>query len=382
MEAWKICMTVGLILVMVGLALPVVPLEAVPLEAIGKITTGISIGVTPTSGIESLKVKVVAALFELKNNTWQFLFGKPLYYVIDGVEHYVGLSNRYLTPTYFTLKAGTHEIYAMFKGDDVYAPCTSKKKIVEVSGPYILTIIATEGGTTEPAPGSYEYRQVTEVAIYAKREPTYNFQYWELDGQKIVQSPTVPLIVKMDGSHTVKAVFKQEAPSQTLNYTLTVDKTEVPDVADWRYPVIVQNETVKFKVTFQPYPITQPVRLEVLQAGEWKSVTEFVVVDGEGSVLVVPGLYGDEGDTLTFRVYDPTFKVASNTVDIKLLPQEEQPPPNQDNPPVDVPADVQQNAAGTTDEPQTPFKLRNFWFPPLISGLFLVAVAAFIKKKR
>jgi len=330
----------GLALILIGFFVPP------SLEIEGKATTGVSVGVTPQSGMAPLKIKINAILWELRDNAWYTLSDKLLVFCVNGEEvGYEYSLKGQVASLYYTLQeAGTYNIQVRFEGDEQYAPSTSDIATVTVTGPYVLTILATEGGTTEPAPGSYEYREVKEVAIYAKREPGYDFQYWELDGQKIVQSPTVPLIVKMDRSHTVKAVFKEEEPEHTLSYTLTVDKSEVPDVADWRYPVIHESEMVTFTVTTPPdLPITQPVQLEVLKDGVWQLVEKFVVVDGEATVIVAPGLYGEQGDTLTFRVYDKTFEVESNHVTITLLEQAPEPPPEEpeEEPTVTVPDGMQ-----------------------------------------
>jgi len=69
---------------------------------------------------------------------------------------------------------------------------------------YTLTISATAGGTTDPAPGSYVYDEGTEVTVTAIPDEFYEFDHWELDGA--VRSEN-PIDVLMDADHTLHAVF-------------------------------------------------------------------------------------------------------------------------------------------------------------------------------
>ena len=73
-----------------------------------------------------------------------------------------------------------------------------------------LTIEATEGGTTNPAPGTYTYRKGEKVTVTAVPSEGYDFEKWVLDGKDYSTNPTVE--ITMDTHHTLKAVFKSKPP--------------------------------------------------------------------------------------------------------------------------------------------------------------------------
>jgi peptide/nickel transport system substrate-binding protein len=68
-----------------------------------------------------------------------------------------------------------------------------------------LTVLASEGGTTSLAPGSYEYAKGDKVTITATPSSGYNFERWEVDGSPAGTSTSIT--ITMDRAHTVKAVF-------------------------------------------------------------------------------------------------------------------------------------------------------------------------------
>ena len=69
---------------------------------------------------------------------------------------------------------------------------------------HMLTITATEGGTTDPAPGTYEYSLDSIITVTAIPDAGYIFSKWLLDGGVILRNPTY---VPMTGDHLLKAVF-------------------------------------------------------------------------------------------------------------------------------------------------------------------------------
>ena len=84
--------------------------------------------------------------------------------------------------------------------------------------PYTLTITSTSGGTTSPAPGSYQHLEGTVVNVTAIPGSGYNFDHWKLDGADVGDAN--PYSVTMDDNHTLHAVFT-EAPPPTYNLTIT-----------------------------------------------------------------------------------------------------------------------------------------------------------------
>ena len=75
---------------------------------------------------------------------------------------------------------------------------------------YTLTITTTEGGTTDPEPGTYNYTAGSTVQVTAISNANYVFDHWELDNVDV--GSVNPYTVTMDKNYTLKAVFSQ-APS-------------------------------------------------------------------------------------------------------------------------------------------------------------------------
>jgi hypothetical protein len=69
----------------------------------------------------------------------------------------------------------------------------------------MLTISATEGGTTNPAPGSYYYADGSVAQAIAFPDSGYIFDHWLIDG--ITRATDNPISVLMDSDHTLAAVF-------------------------------------------------------------------------------------------------------------------------------------------------------------------------------
>ncbi|MEM3699768.1 MAG: DNRLRE domain-containing protein [Candidatus Bathyarchaeia archaeon] len=80
-----------------------------------------------------------------------------------------------------------------------------------------LTITATTGGTTSPAPGTYVYVNGTYATVTAIPSANYLFHHWILDGSPA--GSVNPINVLMDRDHNLHAVFA------IINYTLTITTT-------------------------------------------------------------------------------------------------------------------------------------------------------------
>lgn len=76
-----------------------------------------------------------------------------------------------------------------------------------ITVPYELWIFAHEGGTTNPAPGSYLCLPTTMFTVTAKPDPGWVFDRWELDG--VIVSRAISYTVKMDDNHVLEAFFKK-----------------------------------------------------------------------------------------------------------------------------------------------------------------------------
>jgi len=110
---------------------------------------------------------------------------------------------------------------------------------------YTLTIIATAGGTTSPAPGTYTYTANSMVEVTAIPYANYKFDYWELDGANVGSAN--PYAVLMDNDHTLKAVFSAIPPltvsinplsasiliGQSVTFTSTVSGGYPPYSYQW-----------------------------------------------------------------------------------------------------------------------------------------------------
>jgi len=68
-----------------------------------------------------------------------------------------------------------------------------------------LTIIASSGGTTDPAPGTRTYMFGSSVQVTAIPDMHYMFDHWELDGVPIGSAN--PYVVLMNDNHVLHAVF-------------------------------------------------------------------------------------------------------------------------------------------------------------------------------
>jgi hypothetical protein len=85
---------------------------------------------------------------------------------------------------------------------------------------YALRIEAGPGGSTNPPVGSYPANEGSTVQVTANPSASYAFDHWLLDGTSV--GSTNPYSVLMDGSHTLKALFKPlPPPTVTINPMLT-----------------------------------------------------------------------------------------------------------------------------------------------------------------
>jgi len=90
---------------------------------------------------------------------------------------------------------------------------------------YTLTITVTAGGTTSPAPGTYEHPETTVVSVTAIPDAGYVFVRHEVDG---VEHPENPVEVIMDADHVVHTVFEPTVGQATITGTVLDEETGMP----------------------------------------------------------------------------------------------------------------------------------------------------------
>jgi outer membrane protein assembly factor BamB len=91
---------------------------------------------------------------------------------------------------------------------------------VNIVPTFALTITATEGQTTDPAPGTYPCPCNDSLEVEAL--PDFWFSYWELDGENIGSEN--PYWVFMDENHTLNAVYKSIAGEETSPPALSLSQ--------------------------------------------------------------------------------------------------------------------------------------------------------------
>jgi hypothetical protein len=82
---------------------------------------------------------------------------------------------------------------------------------------HTLIILVSEGGTTNPAPGTYNYDNPTNVTVTAIPNANYRFDHWVYDN--VNSGSANPITVHVGSSHTLQAVFT------LITYTLTIQTT-------------------------------------------------------------------------------------------------------------------------------------------------------------
>jgi hypothetical protein len=87
---------------------------------------------------------------------------------------------------------------------------------------HTLIISVSEGGTTNPAPGTYTYQTPTDVSVTATPNVGYRLDHWIYDNNNIGSQNSV--IVHVGSSHTLRAVFAPASPSPVGGYSISLIK--------------------------------------------------------------------------------------------------------------------------------------------------------------
>jgi hypothetical protein len=88
---------------------------------------------------------------------------------------------------------------------------------------FTLTISATTGGTTNPAPGSYSYPGGTSLFVTATNNSGYKFDHWVFDS--VPSGSANPISILMNNSRTLQAVFVE---THTLTIIACTGGTIIP----------------------------------------------------------------------------------------------------------------------------------------------------------
>ncbi len=87
--------------------------------------------------------------------------------------------------------------------NDGWTSTDTQAFIVTASPYYTLTILPSEGASTNPVAGTYSYPSQTLVPVTANFSSGYEFAYWLLDSESEAANPVV---VNMNQNHTLQAV--------------------------------------------------------------------------------------------------------------------------------------------------------------------------------
>jgi len=152
---------------------------------------------------------------------------------------------------------------------------------VFVEESYTLTISATTGGTTDPAPGSYSYKYGDQVTITAIPDSGYVFSHWSVDG---LISQTNPLVLQITRNYDVTAVFA-EAPTATITGMVVDSETNSP-IAGARISLNTVGTTTSG--SDGKYSLTVPVGVYTMKvtANGYYEWTSTVDVSSEGTYII------------------------------------------------------------------------------------------------
>ncbi|MEM4700794.1 MAG: S8 family serine peptidase [Candidatus Bathyarchaeia archaeon] len=138
---------------------------------------------------------------------------------------------------------------------------------------YTLTITATVGGTTDPAPGTYSYTANSSVQITAIPNVNYLFDHWELNGGNIGSNNLVN--VTMNKDYTLHAVFMYGTFDVAVT-DVVLYKSVVAQGYSMRINVTVANQgsfTETFNVTVYANETPAQTKVVTLASGNFTSIT-------------------------------------------------------------------------------------------------------------
>lgn len=118
-----------------------------------------------------------------------------------------GSNSNEASPTHTFVVQGSYRVVLTVTGP---GGTNSAAMIIAVSGEvatFTLTISKTEGGNTNPTPGSYPYPKGQEVPVVALPDSGYQFVEWQENGVVIGTTNTIPILMNAD--RDIMAVFQE-----------------------------------------------------------------------------------------------------------------------------------------------------------------------------
>lgn len=153
---------------------------------------------------------------------------------------------------------------------------------------YTLTLSATTGGTTSPAPGNYPLDENTQQQVTAIPDTNYKFNYWELDSTVRTENP---ITVAMTRDYSLRAVFEY-VPPPPLTTTI---RGIVRDVSGNMMPgaIVTTNGYADVTEIDGSYELlnmpAQQYTLSIMKEGY---ATETLMVDASaGGIITLPDVY-------------------------------------------------------------------------------------------
>jgi len=107
---------------------------------------------------------------------------------------------------------------------------------------HTLTISVSEGGTTDPAPGTYTYQTPTDVPVTATPNVGYRLDHWIYDNNNIGSQN--PITVHAGSSHTLKAVFVYSSPIAVGGPVFPIEHAVLPNARNAFSPILVLGITL------------------------------------------------------------------------------------------------------------------------------------------
>jgi len=146
----------------------------------------------------------------------------------------------------------------------------ARTRIIEAVAPpptptqYTLTITAPLGGTTNPAPGQYQYAEGSIASVRAIPDVNYVFDHWTLDAVNVGSSN--PVSFNMAANHTLEAVFAY-SPAPTPEVAPTVAPPVAPPAEEVPPTVEVVPSPAPPLIAIPPPPQAPPTPITPETAG-------------------------------------------------------------------------------------------------------------------